>query len=262
VLDLASQFTVQQFLARDNYKRRLSQGEPVGLHEFFYALLQGYDAVHLRADVQLGATEQLFNILAGAKLQEAFGQKPCVALTFPILVGLDGVDRMSKSRGNYVGLADAPEEQFGKVMSISDQTMLQWAGLVTDWTVTETNDLAQAVQDGELHPMDAKKQLAYHIVEMYHGTEAASLARQRFERVHQLRDKPDAIPEVLLSHPVALVDLLVQVGAAASKSAARRLITGGGVTVNGERVDSTEGVVVPPATVKVGPRRFYRAVPG
>jgi tyrosyl-tRNA synthetase len=261
VLDLASQFTVQQFLARDNYKRRLNQGEPIGLHEFFYALLQGYDAVHLRADVQLGATEQLFNILAGAKLQEAFGQSPCIALTFPILVGLDGVERMAKSRGNYVGLTEPPEEQFGKVMSISDETMLQWAGLVTDWSANEIDAFRQAVGGGELGPMDAKKRLAHHVVEMYHGANAAARAMQHFERVHQLGHEPQQIPHVVVAQPVALIDLLVEVGAAPSKSAARRLISGGGVSIDGERVSSTDRLVVGPAVVKVGPRRFYRVVP-
>ena len=260
VLDLASTFTVQQFLARDNYRRRLDRGEPVGLHEFFYALLQGYDAVHLRADVQLGATEQLFNILAGAKLQEAFGQQPCVAVTFPILVGVDGVERMSKSRGNYVGLADPPEEQFGKVMSISDETMLQWAGSVTDWTTNEISDFREAVRTGELHPMAAKKHLACHIVEMYHGAEAASWAQERFERVHQLGEEPESLQEVPVGQAIALVDLLVQLGAATSKSAARRLISAGGVSVDGEKVESTQRCVIPPATVKVGRRRFYRVV--
>ncbi|MDP9404034.1 MAG: tyrosine--tRNA ligase [Actinomycetota bacterium] len=260
MLDLASQFTVQQFLARDNYRRRLDCGEPVGLHEFFYALLQGYDAVHLRADVQLGATEQLFNILAGAKLQEAAGQKPCAALTFPILVGIDGVDRMSKSRGNYVALADPSEDQFGKIMSVSDATMLQWVDLVADWSPGEISSFHDAVLKGDLHPMEAKKKLAYHVVEMYHGPGAALSAQDRFERVHQLRSQPDVIPETPLAEPLAIVELLVQTGAAASKSAARRLIAGGGVTVEGERVSSNEHLVVPPATLKVGTRRFYRVV--
>ncbi len=148
VIRLASSFTVQQFLVRDNYRRRLDAGSPVGLHEFFYALLQGYDAVHLKTDVQLGATEQLFNILAGRKLQEAYGQKPSIPITFPILVGLDGKARMSKSSGNYVGLAEAPEEQYGKVMSISDETMLAWIKYVTRWPVDEIEARARRMKAG------------------------------------------------------------------------------------------------------------------
>lgn len=260
VLDLASEFTVQQFLARDNYRRRIERGEPVGLHEFFYALLQGYDAVHLNADVQLGATEQLFNILAGAKLQEASGQQPCVALTCPILVGTDGIERMSKSRGNYIGLAERAREQFGKVMSISDETMLQWVGLVTDWTPAEVERFRSEVRDGHLHPMEAKKRLARHVVAMYHGTEASRAAQERFEQVHQRGAEPEVIPEFEVGESIGLVDLLVSVGAAASKSAARRLVTGGAVSVDGTRVTAIAHLVAPPATIKVGSRRFYRAI--
>jgi tyrosyl-tRNA synthetase len=259
ILDLAAEFTVQQFLARDNYRRRIERGEPVGLHEFFYALLQGYDAVHLRADVQLGATEQLFNILAGTKLQEAAGQPPCAALTFPILVGTDGVERMSKSRGNYIALSDPADEQFGKVMSVSDETMLQWVGLITDWTPGEVESFRREVVDGRWHPMEAKKRLARHIVEMYHGDAAGGAAQERFEAVHQLGGEPAVMPEVSLEHPLNLVDVLVLVGAATSKSAARRLIVGGGVSVDGERIASVDHVVAAPATVKVGSHRFYRA---
>jgi tyrosyl-tRNA synthetase len=262
VLDLAAEFTVQQFLARDNYRRRLERGEPVGLHEFFYALLQGYDAVHLHADVQLGATEQLFNILAGSKLQEAAGQRPCAALTFPILVGTDGVERMSKSRGNYIGLSEAPQEQFGKAMSISDETMLQWVGLITEWSPAEISRVRDDVTSGRLHPMEAKKRLAGHIVAIYHGVDASRNAREHFERVHQRRSEPGVMPEVIVAEPLPLVDFIVQAGAAASRSAARRLIDGGGVSIDGERVSVVDRVVTPPATVKVGSRRFYRAILG
>ncbi len=167
VLGLASNFTVQQFLVRDNYRLRIDRSEPIGLHEFSCALLQGFDAMHLEADVQLGATEQLFNILAGAKLQEAFGQPPCVAPTFPILVGTDGIERMSKSRGNYIGLAEAPNEQFDKVMSISDETMIQWVNLVTDWPQGDVVAFRRRVESGELHPMEARKQLAHHLVSLH-----------------------------------------------------------------------------------------------
>jgi tyrosyl-tRNA synthetase len=260
LLEAASAFTVQQFLARDNYRHRLDRGEPVGLHEFFYALLQGYDAVHLRADVQLGATEQLFNILAGARLQEAFGQPPCVALTFPVLVGIDGTLRMSKSRGNYVGLAEPPAEQFGKTMSIPDQAMTQWAALVTGWRADRVARFLTGLSDGALHPMEAKKQLAHRIVELYHGTGAADAAQEEFERTIQAGGLPDAIPETSLPGPIGLIDLLVSVGAASSRSAARRLIEGGGVSIGDERVTSADAVVDRSATVRVGRRRFYRVL--
>ena len=251
---------MQQFLARDNYKRRVDRGDPVGLHEFLYALLQGYDAVHLRADVQLGATEQLFNIMAGGKLQEAFGQPPCVALTFPVLAGTDGTDRMSKSRGNYIGLTDSPAEQFGKTMSIPDHAMPQWARLVTDWPARQAEEFVAALETGALHPMAAKKQLGHRIVELYHGSNAADAARQAFERTHQKGGQPDVIPEVMLHGPVRLADLLVSIGAASSKTDARRLIAGRGVSLNGQKASSAELVIDTAVTIKVGPRRFYRIV--
>ncbi|MBO0691676.1 MAG: tyrosine--tRNA ligase [Acidimicrobiaceae bacterium] len=260
LLEAASVFTVQQFLARDNYRRRIDRGEPVGLHEFFYALLQGYDAVHLRADVQLGATEQLFNILAGARLQEALGQPPCAALTYPILVGIDGTHRMSKSRGNYVGLAEPPAEQFGKTMSIPDRAMPSWAALVTDWPADEAARFLAGLADGALHPMEAKKQLAHRIVELYHGTDAADTAQSDFERTFQHGRQPATLPETVLPGPVGLIDLLVLVGAASSRSAARRLIEGGGVSLDNERASFAERVVDHSATVQVGPRRFYRVI--
>lgn len=260
LLELASTFTVQQSLARDSYRRRMERGDPVGLHELLYALLQGYDAVHLRADVQLGATEQLFNIMAGAKLQETSGQPPCVALTFPVLIGTDGTDRMSKSRGNYIGLTDGPAEQFGKVMSIPDHVMPQWARLVADWPASRVGEFVAAMASGALHPMDAKKQLGHRIVELYHDNAAADAAQQAFERTHQRHGQPDIVPEVTLHAPVRLVDLLVSIGAASSKSAARRLIAGRGVTIDGQKVSSDELTISTAVTIKVGSRRFYRIV--
>jgi tyrosyl-tRNA synthetase len=262
VLGLASNFTVQQFLVRDNYRRRLDRGEPIGLHEFFYALLQGFDAVHLQADVELGATEQLFNILAGAKLQEASGQPPCVALTFPILVGTDGVERMSKSRGNYIGLTEAPHEQFGKVMSISDETMLQWVGLITDWTQGDVVALRRKIEDGEIHPMEAKKQLAHHLVALYHGVRAADGAQKAFEDTHQRGLAPDNLVEIIVAFPLGIVDALVAIGAANSKSAARRLVFGGAVEVNDANISSDDEIIESPSLIKVGPRRFFRITEG
>lgn len=260
VLELASAFTVQQFLARDNFRQRIDRSEPVGLHELLYVLLQGYDAVHLRADVQVGGTEQLFNILAGTKLQQAAGQEPCVALTVPILVGTDGVDRMSKSQGNYIGLAEPPAEQFGKVMSVSDATMLAWAGLVTDWPAHVVAELRDAVSAGHRHPMEAKMELASAIVTAYHGQDAAARARQRFEEVHQRRHAPVDAPEVTLGASADIVSLVVAAGAASSRSGARRLVEQGAVRVDGVRAMSVDAVISPPVLLQVGRRRFYRIV--
>ena len=161
MVSIASNFTVQQFLARDNYRKRIEAGNPVALHEFFYALLQGYDAVHIKCDVQIGAKEQLFNILAGRKLQEAYGQKPCVCITYPILVGLDGKMRMSKSIGNYIGVCEPPGDQYGKTMSISDETMIEFITYVTRWPKEKTEKYIHELQNNRLHPMAVKKELDF-----------------------------------------------------------------------------------------------------
>jgi tyrosyl-tRNA synthetase len=262
VVNLASHFTVQQFLARDNYRKRIEANNPVGLHEFFYALLQGYDAVHLRADVQLGATEQLFNILAGRKLQEAFGQKPCICITFPILVGTEGTKRMSKSAGNYVGLSDAPEDQYGKVMSISDQTMLEWIKYVTRWSVDEIEAHAARVKQGDLHPMELKKKLAREVVATYHGDQAADTAQRHFETVHQRGQLPEDIAELSLDGPTSIIEVLAGLEGVGSKGKARRLIDGRGVRVDSNVVDSYDLVVESSCLLQVGKRRFLKLVVG
>lgn len=258
VVSLASNFTVQQFLVRDNYRKRLDANSPVGLHEFFYALLQGYDAVHLRADVQIGATEQLFNILAGRKLQEAAGQKPCACITFPILVGMDGKMRMSKSTGNYIALTEAPEQQYGKVMSVSDETMLEWAKYVTRWSVDDIESRTRQMKSGELHPMELKKALAREIVSMYHSDEAAQRAERHFETVHQEKGQPEEITEITLSGPTSIVDILTRVEGVKSRSEARRLIDGRGVKIDGVVVGGQDHKVTEPALIQVGKRRFVR----
>ncbi|MGH3671227.1 MAG: tyrosine--tRNA ligase [Pseudonocardiaceae bacterium] len=258
VANLASHFTVQQFLERDNYRRRLANGDPVGLHEFLYPLLQGYDAVHLRADVQLGATEQLFNIMAGRKLQQAFGQRGCVCLTYPILVGTDGVERMSKSKGNYIGIAEPADEQFGKTMSISDATMRQWLPLVTRWSPAEVTDRLRRLDTGDLHPMECKKQLAYEIVFMYHGEQEAGDARARFESLHQRRELPDKLVEYSVPAGATVIEALTSSGAAESRSAARRLVAGRGVRLDGTVVVDPESRIDSDSILHVGKRRFFR----
>jgi tyrosyl-tRNA synthetase len=255
---IASNFTVQQFLARENFRRRVDGNEAIGLHEFFYALLQGWDAVHLRADVQLGATEQLFNIQAGRKLQEIYGQPPCICLTYPILVGTDGKQRMSKSTGNYVAITEEPSSQYGKVMSISDDTMLEWIRYVTRWTPDEIEQEIARIQSGSGDPMGLKKRLAFEIVSMYQGEKVAVEAQQHFESVHQRKQVPDDMPVVQLDGRAALVDVLTLSGAAKSKSEARRLIQGGGVRLGGEVVDDIASEVEASCLLQVGKRRFYR----
>jgi len=259
---LASHFTVQQFLARDNFAKRIDKGDPIWLHEFFYALMQGYDAVMLQTDVQIGATEQLFNLMAGRKLQEAFGQRPQVCLTLPILVGTDGRMRMSKSAGNYIGINEPPEEQYGKVMSIPDEVMIQYFRLVTRFSPDQIAHIEADLQSGRLHPRDAKMMLAREIVSIFHGDEAAARAEEHFKTVFQQRELPPEMTEYTLLTPLSIVDLICAAGLAPSKREARRLIEQGGVKLEGHTIQSADVVVEPgPSRVlQVGRRRFVRVV--
>ncbi len=257
VVSLASNFTVQQFLVRDNYRKRLDAGDPVGLHEFLYPLLQGYDAVHLETDVQIGATEQLFNIQAGRKLQQVFGQRPLVCITYPILVGTDGAMRMSKSTGNYVAIAAPPTDQYGKVMSVSDATMLQWVKYVTRWEPERIKRFIADVESGAANPMEAKKRLAWEVVSMYNGDAAADEAQRHFESVHQRRQRPEDIPTVAFPGPTNIVDVLTKTGAASSRSEARRLSAGRGVQIDETLVDTPDHVVARSGVLRVGRRRFF-----
>jgi tyrosyl-tRNA synthetase len=231
VINLASHFTVQQFLARDNFHKRYDKGDPVWLHEFFYALMQGYDAVAMETDVQIGATEQLFNLLAGRKLQEAF---------LPILVGTDGLLRMSKSTGNYIGIDELPEQQYGKVMSIPDEAMLQYYRLVTRFEPTQIVQIEADLKSGRLHPRDVKMQLAREIVSIFHGDDAAAKAEDHFKTVFQQRDLPPDMPDHVLSGPTSIVDLMHAAGMVSSKREARRLIQQGGVKLDGVAVGSAD----------------------
>ncbi len=262
IVELASLFTVQQFLERDNFAKRYKRGDPIWLHEFMYALMQGYDAVALRADVQIGATEQLFNLLAGRRIQEHFGQRPQICITYPILVGTDGKLRMSKSTGNYIGIDEPPEVMYGKVMSIPDEAMPNYFDLVTRWPPEEIERIKKGLADGSIHPRDAKMKLAWEIVDAFHGREAADAAEAYFRRVFQERELPEEMPTWELRGPVNIVDLIFEAGLARSKSEARRLIQQGAVRLDGERVTDIEQVVEPrEAVLKVGKRRFLRVVP-
>jgi tyrosyl-tRNA synthetase len=264
VIQLASHFTVQQFLARENFALRHGKGEAIWLHEFFYALMQGYDAVAQETDVQVGGTDQLFNLLAGRKLQEAFGQRPQICITLPILVGTDGRLRMGKSKGNYVGLTEPPEDKYGKTMSIPDSAMRNWFELVTRWTPAQIDERLGAVERGKIHPMDAKKKLAWEIVSIFDGDEAADRAAAHFERVHQQRQLPEEMPVRALVGPTNVVDIIFDAGLARSKSEARRLVKQGAVKLDGERVASIEAEIEVEGqrVLQVGKRRFLRLVSG
>jgi tyrosyl-tRNA synthetase len=259
VIEFGDLFTVQQFLARDNFRKRYDRGDAILLREFLYPLAQGYDAVALKADVQLGATEQLFNLMAGRKMQEHFGQRPQVCLTFPILVGTDGKMRMSKSRGNYIGITEEPVEKYAKVMSLPDYSMDPYMDLVTRWSLAKKRELKASLASGALHPMDAKKKLAWEIVSSFDGDAAADAAAAHFARVHQRRELPEDMPEYAFEEPMGIVDLLTKAGLCGSKSEARRLVAQGGVKLDGNTVGDGDAVVEPgDAILQVGKRRFLR----
>lgn len=259
---LAAQVTVQQFLMRENFAKRYERGDAIWLHELLYPLAQGYDAVMLRADVQIGGSDQLFNLLVGRKIQEAYGQRPQVCITYPILVGTDGKLRMSKSLGNYIGINEPPEEMYGKVMSIPDEAMFNYFDLVTRWTPEEIARIKAGLADGSIHPRDAKMRLAWEIVDIFHGSAAADAAQEHFRTVFQKRELPPDMPVWRLREPVNIVDLIHAAGLVRSKSDARRLIQQRGVTLNGETVTSVELMVEPAEGIlQVGKRHFLRLMP-
>jgi tyrosyl-tRNA synthetase len=261
MIRLGQNFTVQQFLARDNFSKRLESGEPIFLHETFYALMQGYDAVAMQTDVQVGGTDQLFNIVvAGRRLQEALGQRPLVGIITGILPGTDGVLRMSKSTGNIIPIDTTPEDMYGKVMSLPDFAMVKYFELLSRLTPAEIAAIAEGLADGSRHPRDTKMALAREIVEIFYGEAAVSGAEEHFQRVFQRGDLPEGIPVHEFSGAPLLVDFLVEHGLAPSKSEARRLISQNGVRVDGQTVSDIAAVLdQAEAVIQVGKRRFARA---
>jgi len=266
VIQLAARTTVARMLERDDFTKRYQSGQPISLHEFFYPLMQGYDSVALNSDVELGGTDQKFNLLMGRHLQKEFGQPGQVALMMPLLEGLDGVQKMSKSLGNYIGIHEEPNEIYGKAMSIPDELMLRYYELATDIGNEELEQLAEGLRGGTVHPRDAKMRLARTLVRMYHGEEAARAAEEHFRRVFQERELPDEIPVADLSRTeleggrIRLVRLLVALGLASSNGEARRSIAQGAVRVNGGKIEdaNAEVSVGEGDVVQVGRRKFAR----
>ncbi|PKN82894.1 MAG: tyrosine--tRNA ligase [Chloroflexi bacterium HGW-Chloroflexi-9] len=260
VIRLTAQFTVAQFLRRDNFAKRYEGGDPIHISEFLYAMMQAYDADHMDTDIQIGGTDQTFNLMAGRQLQEANGHRPQVCITLPILVGTDGHEKMSKSLGNYIGITESPTDMFGKTMSIPDDAIATYFTLVTPLHPNEVEEVRSGLEAGALRPMDAKKRLAETIVGIFHGTAEGAAAREYFESTFQRRETPDEMPEHALAGPTVLADVLTESGLAASKGEVRRLVQQGGVQVNGERVDDANVKVSPGDEVRVGRHRFLRLV--
>lgn len=262
MIRLASQLTVARMLEREDFRTRFEGGKPISIHEFMYPLIQGYDSVAMEADVELGGTDQLFNVLMGRDLQRSRGQEPQVVLTMPLLEGLDGVNKMSKSLGNYIGISEPANDIYGKVLSISDELMFRYYHLLSDLTSSEVAALKLGVESGEMHPKEVKKQLARELTARFHGQDAARAAEENFEEVFKKGGVPDDIPEVTLSasEPVWIPQLLLDADLVSSTSDGRRMIKQSAVTIDGEKIIDMNGTITPRGEVliKVGKRRFCR----
>ena len=261
VLRLASSYTVARMMERDDFSKRFKEGRPIGVHEFMYPLMQGQDSVALHADVEFGGTDQTFNLLMGRHLQELEGQEPQVVITMPLLEGLDGVQKMSKSLGNYIGIDEEPKEMYGKAMSIPDELMMRYFMLVTDMPIEEQEDMEKRLESGELHPRDAKMQLARTIVRLYHGEEAALEAEEEFKRVFQQRAMPTDIPEYAMDAPTEAIfvpQFCTDAGLTASNGEARRSIKAGAFKVNGEKYNEENITLEDGMILQVGKRKFLK----
>lgn len=267
VVELAAKTTVARMLERDDFQKRYTGGQAIQIHEFFYPLMQGYDSVALKTDVELGGTDQTFNLLMGRTLQKEYGLPSQVAMTMPLLEGLDGVNKMSKSLGNYIGIDEAPNEIYGKAMSIPDELMLKFYQLATDCPPEELERLATGLREGRVHPRDAKMGLAHTLVRLYHGEKQAEEAQRHFVTVFQERRLPAEIPEVVVNRSelgekgtIRVTKLLVHLGLAPSNGEARRSIQGGAVRLNEVRVEDPQAEVAPTDgdVLQLGKRRLAR----
>ncbi len=262
-IKLASNLTVARMLEREDFRERFDSHRPISIHEFLYPLLQGYDSVAMKADVELGGTDQRFNLLMGRDLQRVWGQEPQAVITMPLLEGLDGVNKMSKSLGNYIGITEKADDIYGKVLSVSDDLMWRYYELLSDLTLEQVNGLKQEMDDGRVHPKEVKKQLAREFTARFHDEDAALKAEMNFEKVFKNHDLPDDMPEKSIrveEDTIWLPRLLVAAGMVKGTSEARRLIKQNAVSLEGKKVDNiehqvkTEGEI----TLKVGKQRFCR----
>ncbi|HER25387.1 MAG TPA: tyrosine--tRNA ligase [Candidatus Atribacteria bacterium] len=243
VLKVCSKYTVARMLERDDFSNRYKEGKPIGIHEFMYPLMQGYDSVAMQADIELGGTDQKFNLLVGRDIQREFNQEPQIIITLPLLEGTDGVEKMSKSLNNYIGIDETPQEMYGKVMSVPDNLMIRYFELVTDVSLDEIDKIKKALENNNRHPRDVKKVLAREIVKLYHGQSSAIMAEEEFEKVFKDKLYPEDIKTLTLKKnnlkegKIWIIKLIVLSGVVNSKSEARRLIEQGGVKINGQKIN-------------------------
>jgi len=257
IIDIASRYTVARILERDDFSIRLDKGTPLYMHEILYPLFQGYDSVVVRADIEIGGSDQKWNLLVGRELQKEFGQPPQVVITLPLLEGTDGVRKMSKSFNNYIGISEPPNEIYGKVMSIPDELIIKYFQLCTDSSDREIRDYRERLQKGE-NPKNLKSELARRIVSMYHSKGLAEKAAEEFERVFKDKGLPDKIPEFSIKEETTILDLLVASKLLSSRSEARRKLSEGAVYIDNQRIRDPFFKIKGSIIVKVGKRRFLR----
>ncbi|CAK8716025.1 tyrosine--tRNA ligase [Candidatus Electrothrix laxa] len=265
MVHLASELTVARMLERDDFKKRFDAHRPISIHEFFYPLIQGYDSVALKADVELGGTDQLFNLLMGREMQRSRGIPPQVVLTMPLLEGLDGVNKMSKSLGNYIGISESADNIFGKILSVSDELMFRYYELLSDLALEEIALLKQDMEQGKVHPKAVKVQLAKELVARFHDQDAADAAEKNFEQIFKRHELPDEVPEkniIVEGKSIWLPKLLHEAGLVQSTSEGRRMVKQNAVSVNGEKVADVDAEVPTDGEVllKVGKRRFCKVL--
>ena len=265
MIKLASELTVARMLEREDFRQRFDNGRPISIHEFLYPLIQGYDSVAIEADVELGGTDQLFNLLMGRDLQRSHNQEPQVVLTMPLLEGLDGFNKMSKSLGNYIGITESPDDIFGKVMSVSDELMFRYYELLSDLTVDEIAEMKKDMDKGALHPKKVKMRLARELTLRFHGAAAAEKAENNFEQVFKRHELPDEIPGQEIKadeEEIWLPKLLLESGLVNSTSDGRRMIKQNAVSVDGNKITDVDAVIPAKGEVllRVGKRRFCQVV--
>jgi tyrosyl-tRNA synthetase len=263
VITLGSKYTVARMLERDDFERRYRAGEPISIHELLYPLAQAMDSVAIGSDVELGGTDQKFNLLVGRDIQREYGLEPQVALTMPILAGTDGVEKMSKSLENYIGISEPPRQIFGKTLSIPDTLIYEYFLLLTNFPAKELEAIRRELDNDVTNPRDVKRRLARELVTLYHNGEAAKAAEAEFDRIFVRKDVPDDMPEVevhVANGSIGIIDLLMETSMASSKSEARRMIEQGGVSINRERVSDQNAIISLDDTiiVKVGKRKFVK----
>ncbi len=265
VIKLSSKYTVARMIERDDFTKRFKSGEPISLHEFLYPLAQAMDSVAIKSDVELGGTDQKFNLLVGRDIQREFGMEPQVILTMPLIVGTDGVEKMSKSYNNYIGISESPKEIFGKTLSIPDSLIYNYYELATDIPGVELKNIREQLNDAKINPRDLKRQLAKTLVAMYYSDLAAKEAEEEFDKIFIKKEIPEDIPEFKINgdtKEIGIMDLLVKVNFAPSKGEARRLITQGGVSLDGEKIDDISAIInlKSESILKVGKRKFIKII--